>query len=303
MLQRLVNHWFRQRARQAVTQAVVGAVAQSGRQGAGPQPASGSAQPPQENPPPDVAVVFALAAESGGLVDRLRDVVTTRCATFVDRSGHWKGRRILVVETGVGSVAAHRATEDMLAVHRPPLVISAGFAGGLSDRLERGDIVMANALIDRSGHTLSLGLKGDFGARGTASRLHVGPLLTVPALVRTPAEKRQLFQQHAALACDMESFAVARACQQAHTPLLAVRVISDAAGDELPPEVSRLLDQTSLAGKLGAATGALVRRPSSLKDLWRLKADALQASDRLAKFLLSMFAQLPGPPTPHEPEA
>jgi adenosylhomocysteine nucleosidase len=73
---------------------------------------------------------------------------------------------------------------------------------------------------------------------------------------------------------------------------LAIRIISDAVDDELPPEIEHLLKQKSLAGKLGAAAGAMLKRFSAAKDLWKLREDALKASDRLAKFLVGVTQHL-----------
>ena len=67
---------------------------------------------------------------------------------------------------------------------------------------------------------------------------------------------------------------------------LSVRIISDGLDDRLPPEVERMLDQHSLAGKLGAATRAIFQRPGSVKDMWKLQEIAHRASDRLANFLV-----------------
>ena len=91
----------------------------------------------------------------------------------------------------------------------------------------------------------------------------------------------------------METLAVADVCRREKVRFLSVRVISDALDDELPQEIERLLDQKSLASKLGAAAGAVFNRPSSVKDMWNLKEQAIQASDRLARFLASTIAQLP----------
>ena len=91
----------------------------------------------------------------------------------------------------------------------------------------------------------------------------------------------------------METFAVAKACAAAGRRLLSVRIISDAVDDELPPEIEHLLHQKTLAGKLGAAAGAVLNRFSAAKDLWQLREDALKASDRLAKFLVGVVEQLP----------
>jgi adenosylhomocysteine nucleosidase len=122
--------------------------------------------------------------------------------------------------------------------------------------------------------------------------LHVGRLLTVDRLIRHPDERRKLHADHAALACDMETFAVAQACRDAGTRLLSVRIISDAIDDELPREIEHLLSQTTLAGKIGAAAGAVMHRWGAAKDLWNLREDALKASDRLAKFLRGVVTQL-----------
>jgi adenosylhomocysteine nucleosidase len=60
--------------------------------------------------------------------------------------------------------------------------------------------------------------------------------------------------------------------------------------------VTGLAKQKTRTAKLGAVVGAAWRRPSSVKDMWKLKEDALLASDRLAKFLASTIGQLIPPP-------
>jgi adenosylhomocysteine nucleosidase len=102
-----------------------------------------------------------------------------------------------------------------------------------------------------------------------------------------------LGQQHEALAVDMESMAVADVCRQEQVRCLSIRVISDAVDQALPKDIDYLVTRKTLAGRIGAAAGAAVRRPSSIKDMWQLKEDALVASDRLAKFLAGIIGQLP----------
>jgi len=80
-----------------------------------------------------------------------------------------------------------------------------------------------------------------------------------------------------ALACDMETMAVAEACRQGKVRFMAVRVISDAVDDQMPPEVEGFFGQKTVAAKLGAATGALFKRPAVVKDLWHLRDEAGKA--------------------------
>ena len=86
--------------------------------------------------------------------------------------------------------------------------------------------------------------------------------------------------------------AIARICRDRHVPLLAIRILSDAVDEVLPTDIQHLTDQTSSAGRLGAALGAVWRRPSSVKDLWGLKETALVGSQRLGKFLAGVIGSL-----------
>jgi adenosylhomocysteine nucleosidase len=84
---------------------------------------------------------------------------------------------------------------------------------------------------------------------------------------------------------------VAEVCRRHGVPLCAIRIIHDSAADVLPPDVERLLRQKTEAARLGAALGAIWRRPGSVKDLWALKENSLNSSTQLAKFLQHLIEQ------------
>ena len=243
-------------------------------------------------PPCDVVVVFAMAVEAKGFVEKLSDVVSTHCHTFVERAGYLRRSRIVVVETGCGRTKAEQATEDAIAIHKPSWIVSAGFASGLNDNLQAHDIVMADRIVDTDRNHLSVGFKMDADVVRETEGLHVGTLLTVNDIICNPATKRDLGKKHDALACDTESMVVADACRQAKVRFMSVRVIRDTVDQQLSRDVQTLLRQDSVAGKLGAATGTLFRRPSSLKQLWKEKKQAQLTSGHLAKFLLGVIHQL-----------
>lgn len=239
--------------------------------------------------PTDIVFLFALGIEAGGLVDLTKGVQTARQPHGTEHAGKLAGREIVIVEAGIGEKAAARAAAEALKFYEPRYVISAGFAGALDANLKRGHILMADEVVNAAGERLAVGLKLSAESKG----LHVGRLLTVGQLVTTPAERQRLAAEHAAVACDMETFAVAKVCAERGVPLLSVRIISDAADEELPPEIDRLMRQTTLAGKIGAAAGAVLQRFSAAKDMWQLREDALKASDRLGKFLVGIAGNLP----------
>jgi adenosylhomocysteine nucleosidase len=243
------------------------------------------APPAEELRPCHLGLVFALGIESGCLEDLLQGVVTIRSARFVAREGGLAGRRVVTILSGPGTVNAADAADVLIDAHRPQRVISAGLAGGLSSKLHRNDIVVADRVVTTDGRELPLPLPNNMSAAFQPPGVHHGTLLTADRVVRLPSERQSLHHQYGALAVDMETFAVAEVCQRRGVPFLAVRVINDTFDETLPPDVEHLLAQKTGAAQWGAALGAMMRRPASAKDMYQLRENTLVASLRLAKFL------------------
>jgi adenosylhomocysteine nucleosidase len=82
-------------------------------------------------------------------------------------------------------------------------------------------------------------------------------LLSVPSALTTVAEKAKAAAGGAA-AADMESAAIAAAAARAGARFAALRVVVDAAGDELPADVERWIDERG-ERRIGAAFAAALR--------------------------------------------
>ena len=283
----LVGNWLRSAARQRVRETVVQTARERLIEAA---EAPDSEEPAKRERPCDVGVVFALGIEAGGLEDLLDGAVSIRGHGFAVRQGGLKGRHLVVVQSGAGCEAASHATEALLSGHQPQWVISAGFAGGLVPLLKRHDIVMTDSVVNAAGRRLGIDLKID--ADSLPPGMHVGRILSVDQIVRLPKDKQSLGSRHEALAVDLESFAVAEVCHRRGVRFLGVRIITDAMDEQLPVDIQNLTDQPTAASRLGAAFGAVCRRPSSVKDMLQLKENALVGSDRLAHFLDGMIRQL-----------
>lgn len=290
LLQAWLRHTAQQKAREAAVEAMRrGATAESRRGEAFQQE---HAVPPANLPPCHVGVIFALGIEAGAFEDRLSGTISIRGSKFAAKQGGLKGRGVVVIHSDVGRANAARAAEILIEGHRPQWIISAGLAGGLQPQLKRGDIVMADAIVDETGQRLAIDLNISPEQRAAISGLHIGSLLTVDQVVCKTTEKRELGERHGALAVDMETCGIAEVCRREKQRFLSVRVISDTVDDELPAELERLVKKRGTARKIGAAAGSIVRRPSTLKDLWRFRGTAIQCSERLAKFLEGVIEQL-----------
>jgi adenosylhomocysteine nucleosidase len=290
MLNYLLRNWIgstvRQRAYEAARQAAFEQMGEAARD------ATPKQEPSTRDRPCDVGLVLALPIEAGAMEDRLQGVLATEAGGLKFRQGGLRGRNIVLVQSGVGSTAAAKATELLIAGHQPQWVISAGLAGGLQNDLSRGDFLLASEVCNEQQQGLAISLQLPAEEAGRKPRVHAGKLLSVDRIVRQPAEKQALGQTHGAMAVDMESFAVADVCRREKTRFLTVRIISDAVTDELPREIQRLARQKTPAARWGAALGAIVNRPGSLKDMLQLKEDALVFADRLAKFLEGVIVQI-----------
>jgi adenosylhomocysteine nucleosidase len=287
----LLQAWIRQAAQQKARDAAIEAMRRSAT-GESKQGAAFEQQATANLPPCHVGVVFALGIEAGAFEDRLAGKIHIQGNKFAARQGGLKGRGVVVVHSDVGRDNAARATEMLIAGHKPKWIISAGLAGGLQPQLKRGDMVMADAILDETGQRLAIDLNIPPEQLAATPGLHVGPLLTVDQVVFKADKKCELGQRHAALAVDMETFAVAEVCRGAKQRFLSVRVICDTADEELPAEVERLVKKKGTARKIGAAAGSILRRPSTVKDLWNFRATAIQCAERLAKFLEGVIEQL-----------
>ncbi len=236
----------------------------------------------------DIGIVCALHIEIAPFLERCERVRKYKGDSFVFRGGRYGDIKIAVVETGTGFARARRATQALIDAHTPKWILSAGFSGALDPKMKVGNIVVADVVCDVHGQEL---VQNSNMPANPDAGLFVGRILNTDEIVRTVEEKQRLAHEHGAIAVDMESLAVAQVAAETHTKYLAVRVISDDMSADLPPEVLSVLGATGTY-RVGAAVGAVWKRPGAVKDLWKLREAAHLAADRLALFLDGVVAQL-----------
>jgi len=239
----------------------------------------------------DAGIVFALPIEAGRFADRVTDVRRIEAAGLALCQGLLHDRVVAWVVGGVGSERAARACRLLLDGHRPRLVISAGFAGALAADIERGTLVAPHTAV-RAGHEAIQLAPLDSAAAGR--RLTI---ITVDHVASTVGEKQQLAADTGADVVDMETWTVAQAALDAGVPCRCLRVVSDAAADALPPEITRLTEAASPWRRLGAALRTVGSRPAAAADLWKLYERAVVDSRALADALEREVTSLRLPPS------
>lgn len=184
---------------------------------------------------------------------------------------------------GVGRARAEAATARLLA-RGATAVVSWGIAGGLDPDLESGTVVVPECVIDADRgrwHADSGWRDRLLGRIGHLVAISGDPMLHADTVVSSPADKRDLHRRWRAVATDMESAAVARVAEDAGVPWLVVRVIGDAADQELPNSVTELSDEN---GRLrSGAVARLVFRPRLWPTLLRLGTANAAAGRRMRR--------------------
>lgn len=214
-----------------------------------------------------------------------------------------------VLLSGMGAANASAAASKLVAQGARGL-ISCGCCAGLHHALHSGDLILASHVVDAAGtclpcdrawqELLSRRLQSAFAIGNTtvarpaqATGNHrrqpswfSGNLISINKPVCETKAKQQLASAHAAVAADMESFAIASIARAAAIPFLAVRVVLDDCQQNLPDGLTAACDDYGVPRTL-AMLNACRREPGMIKELW-----PLARSRKLAARSLQLMASL-----------
>lgn len=228
-----------------------------------------------------------MPVEADAFAARARQVVEMQAAGLAFLEGTIAGRRVAWVVAGAGPERAARACRLLIDGHRPGLIVSAGFAGGLAVGIERGRAVSPLLAIRAEQASTPL---VDVAVTGIAK---AAAIITIDHVAVTAHEKQSLAETTGAELLDMETWGVARVAREAGLDCVGLRVVSDTISDELPREMAALVKPQSSLRRLGAALRAVGRRPGAAVDMWRLWENAVVDARTLADALERLIASLP----------
>jgi len=219
-----------------------------------------------------IAIVAALEREVRSLVKGWRAVQSKRDGwTFQ----FFDNESVVVVCGGIGTEAARRAAEAVIAGYSPKVIYSAGFAGGLTPEMKVGDVLRPRRVVN-AGDGSSVILDGGEGV-----------LVTFGAIAG-PEQKKNLREAYAAQAVDMEAAAVARAAEARGVKFAAIKVISDECSLEFP-SMERFVSATGEFSGWRFAVFAAIR-----PWLWPRVAQLARNSRRASRTLCEALAKIDG---------
>ena len=199
-----------------------------------------------------------------------------------------KERDVVVALSGVGRVRAEEAARAFLRRFRLDALVSAGFAGGVAPGQKTGDVYVCDRIWCAEGPPDAWSVESarsvtlDAPAlEGSTRGFETGRCLTVPALIRSGADKRRLGDLFPVQVIDMEGYWVCNTAAGFGVPAMVVRSVLDPLEQSLPSFTEFALgDDGDESLRRGLA--ALVARPLQIPAALRLAAQARAASASLA---------------------
>lgn len=218
-------------------------------------------------------IIGAMEPEVAILKAKLENCVTTEYASYTFYEGALEGNDVVIVQSGIGKVAAALATAFLIEKFDPDYVVNTGSAGGFEQSLKVGDIVVSTEVryhdVDLTVFGYEIGqLPGNPPAYfphktlveaaqegiETLSQTSETPIQTLLGLITTGdtfmaadediAKARKNFPTMAAV--EMEGAAIAHTCHQLNVPFVIIRSMSDIAGKESPSSFEEYLETASI---------------------------------------------------------
>ena len=213
-------------------------------------------------------IIGAMEPEVAILKSKLNHCQETKLANYTFYHGDIDGADVVIVQSGIGKVAAALATAMLIDKFQPDYVVNTGSAGGFDQSLVVGDIVVGSELryhdvnVTAFGYDVGQlpGMPAAFDAHPTlidAAQQCIGSLNGIKTLVGlittgdtfmtadADIEKaRNEFPTMAAV--EMEGAAIAQTCHQFSVPFVVIRSLSDIAGKESPSSFEEYLETASI---------------------------------------------------------
>lgn len=210
-----------------------------------------------------IGIIGAMEQEVSILKQAIENGETVNKAGCTFFSGKLNGVDVVLLQSGIGKVAAAVGTTVLLNEYQPDLVINTGSAGGFDSTLNLGDVVISTEVRHHDADVTAFGYEMGQMAQQPAAFLadkklidvaekalaqmegkHAvrGLICTGDAFVCT-AERQTFIRQHfpSVIAVEMEASAIAQTCHQFKVPFVVVRAISDVADKESPMSFEEFL--------------------------------------------------------------
>lgn len=195
-----------------------------------------------------IAIISAMEKERQLILPLIENITTEKISNQEVYCGTLYKHQIIVAKCGIGKVNAAINTYRIITTFKPDLILNTGVAGGLTDRTQIGDLLIADYV---AYHDVWCGPGTEIGVADgmevfmqcnpeiielahslfDGKRLQVGLICSGDQFISKKEEVIEITKNFPeAIAVDMESAAIAQTCILEQIPFNIIRVISDTPG-------------------------------------------------------------------------
>ncbi len=201
-----------------------------------------------------IAVICSLEYEINKLREFMDNIYDEEIAGTEVLEGVMGRHSLFLAASGVGKVNAAATAQAMISEYTPDLVVNIGLAGNCTADLPVGGAVIAtelcyhdmDLLVMEGFKTLASRFATDLAIQALAKDVlttmnvpfRCGVVATGDRFINSPGLREDIVRRTGCLCVDMDGAAVANVCQRNSMPLVAVRVLSDDAGDTATSDFS-----------------------------------------------------------------
>lgn len=207
-----------------------------------------------------VGIIGAMEQEVSILKQSISNLVEQQKGGCTFFTGQINGVEVVLLQSGIGKVAASVGTTLLISDFQPDVVINTGSAGGFDSSLNLGDVIISTEVrhhdADVTAFGYEIGQMAGQPAAFTADKELIelaeraltgqhavrGLICTGDTFVCTPEAQARIRRDFpSVIAVEMEASAIAQTCHQFNMPFVVVRAISDVADKESPMSFEEFL--------------------------------------------------------------
>ncbi len=196
-----------------------------------------------------IGIICAMEEEIRNIIlnmqDKQYEIISSKKYTI----GTFMGKKCVACLSGIGKVHAAMACQTMILKYSPDAIINTGVAGSLSDKIQIGDIIIGENVIQHDFDisafenrtkgeipginsykipcSQNLIEKATLSSKKTNIPLHIGTILTGDQFINSKKILSNLKSTFGGLACEMEGASIGQVCYINKIPFIIIRSISD----------------------------------------------------------------------------
>jgi len=203
-----------------------------------------------------IAIIGAMDCEISAIKKEMFDLKEENYADLKIFTGTINGKFIILAQSGVGKVNAALNTQYIIDTYKPNIIINTGVAGGISEDLDIGDVVIGTYLVQHDFDVTVLGYAKGYMCTGvekdkptkyycdkelvksfqscleqnmSKQKIHLGIIASGDKFISGKEIKKEINEYFGAVAVEMEGCAIAQVATRNKIPFVVTRAISDLA--------------------------------------------------------------------------